>query len=49
MLYGAKTLVVFYSTFDSAYAYTRLGRTHDATGLALALGPQSARVTFSRQ
>jgi hypothetical protein len=47
MLYGADTLVVFYSTFDSAYAYTRIGRVSDTAGLAQALGPGSARITFS--
>jgi len=49
MLYGDDTLVVFYSTFDSMYSYTRIGRVDDATGLAQALGPRSARITFSSQ
>lgn len=49
MLYGADTLVVFYSTFNSAYSYTRIGQVDDTVGLAQALGPQSARVTFSGQ
>ena len=48
MLYGDDTLVVFYSTFDSTYSYTRIGRVDDANGLAQALGPRSARITFSR-
>ena len=48
MLYGAKTVVVFYATFSSSYSYTRLGRVDDPTGLAEALGRSGARVVFSR-
>jgi len=48
MLYGADTLVVFYLTFDSSYAYTRLGRVDDPAGLPRALGRRGVRVVFSR-
>ena len=48
MLYGANTLVVFYSTFDSSYSYTRLGRVDDPAGLPQALGQRGVRVVFSK-
>jgi hypothetical protein len=49
MLYGSRTLVVFYLTFNSSYSYTRLARVDDPAGLAQALGPRGARVTFSKE
>ena len=48
MLYGTDPLVVFYSTFDSSYSYTRLGRVDDPAGLAKALGRHGVRVVFSK-
>jgi hypothetical protein len=48
MLYGTDTLVVFYSTFDSSYSYTRLGRVDNPADLAPALGRHSVRVVFSK-
>jgi hypothetical protein len=47
MLYGDDTLVVFYAGFHSNYSYTRMGRVDDPSGLAQALGPAKARITFS--
>jgi hypothetical protein len=47
MLFGADTLVVFYSSLKSSYAYTRLGRVDDPAALASALGRRNVRVVFS--
>jgi hypothetical protein len=48
MLYGSKTLVVFYESLDSSYSYTRLGHVVEPAGLANALGKGSARLHFSK-
>ena len=48
MLYGPKTLVIFYQTFESSYSYTRLGRVHDSAGLKRALGEGNVPVAFSK-
>lgn len=48
MLYGSKTVVVFYATFKSSYEYTRLGRIEEPAALPQALGPGGVRVRFSR-
>lgn len=49
MLYGANTVVLFYRTFDSPYAYTRLGRVENPDGLAQALGQRDVKVGFARE
>lgn len=46
MLYGQNCLVLFYDTFETTYAYTRIGAINDPTGLAEALGNGPATVTF---
>lgn len=48
LLWGSRTVVVFYRTFDSSYSYTRLGRVDDPAALAQALGRRDVRVVFSK-
>jgi hypothetical protein len=49
LLYGSKTLVLFYAAFSTTYSYTKLGKVKDATGLADALGSGSVVVTIDLQ
>ncbi len=49
MLYGANTLVLFYSSFSTSYTYTPMGRIDNTSGLSAALGRSNVMVTFALQ
>lgn len=47
MLYGSSTIVLFYESFDTSYAYSRIGRLDAPDGLAEVLGAGGVTVTFA--
>ena len=47
MLYGSNTIVLFYESFDTTYAYTRIGRLDAPDGVAEALGAGDVTVIFA--
>ena len=49
VLWGSRTLVVFYKTFNTSYSYTRIGRIENAADLPRALGHGNAIITFSKK
>ncbi len=46
MLYGSKTLVLFYKSFSTSYSYTKLGSIDNVTDLEGALGTGNVIVSF---
>lgn len=48
LLWGNRTVVLFYETFPSSYGYTVLGRLDAPEDLAEAVGRGNIRITFAR-
>ncbi|GGH23506.1 cyclophilin-like fold protein [Mucilaginibacter phyllosphaerae] len=49
MLYGSRTLVLFYKGFQTSFAYTKIGAVNDTDGYATALGNGNVTVTFETE
>jgi hypothetical protein len=48
MLWGSRTMVMFYKTFNTSYSYTRIGHIEEAADLPQKLIRRRVQVTFSR-
>ena len=46
LLYGDNCVVIFYKSFSTAYAYTKIGTIKDSAELAAVLGKGSVAVEF---
>jgi len=46
MIYGSRTLVLFYKGFSTSYSYTEIGKIDNIAGLVAALGSGDVKVSF---
>ena len=49
MMYGSRTLVLFYKGFFTSYSYTKIGKIDDVSGLLAALGSGEITVSYELQ
>ncbi len=47
MLWGANTLVIFYTTFKTSYQYTKIGHIDKPRGLASSVGSSNVTISFA--
>jgi hypothetical protein len=47
MMYGSKTLVLFYKGLSTSYSYTKIGKIDEVAGLEAALGFEAITITLT--
>lgn len=47
MLYGSRTLVLWYEDYSTTYTYTRIGSVGEPEGLAVVVGREGVSVVFA--